>query len=112
MEVSARVTPRASKSREYATIGLSVFDDIGHFWDFSLVKLPKSKSSRLGWQLMRREGNLWKEGGGLERTVRDGPGTWEWGRAYDMALRLAPEGIEGTVRDAETGALVDRKSVV
>ena len=106
VEISARVTPRASSAAEYATIGLSAFDDVGHFWDFSLVKLPKSKASRPGWQLMRRDGNLWREGGGLKRTVRDGPGVWAWGRAYDMTLHLAPDGIEGTVRDAETGALV------
>ena len=106
VDISVRVTPRASACPEYATIGLSVFDDVGHFWDFSLVKLPKSKESRTGWQLMRRKGDLWWEGGGFRRVVRDGPGVWQWGRAYDMALRVAQDHVEGEVRDAKTGALV------
>ena len=111
-EISARVTPVSTECPEYATIGLSLFDDLDHHWKLSLGKKPESKGNALFCELKCQNGGEWTDvPAPLKRTIQEGKGQWQWGRAYEMSLRLADGAVEGVVRDAEAGALVFRAVV-
>ena len=108
-EIAARVTPVSTECPEYATIGIAVFDDLEHFWKLSLVKKPDSRGGGPFCEMKCQSGGTWAdEIDGFRRVASEGKGEWKWGRTYEMAISLSPEAVEGTVRDAETGALVRR----
>ena len=112
VEVSARVTPVSTDCPEYSNLGLSLFDDLDHRWNLYLSKKPDSKGGGTFCEMKNQRGGAWLDApGGMAPAVREGNGKWEWGRAYDMAMRLVHGAVEGEVRDAATGALVFRAVV-
>ena len=108
-EITARVTPVSTECPEYATIGLSLFDDLDHHWKLSLGKLPDSRGAKPFCELKCQNGGEWTdEPAGFKRVASEGNGRWKWGQACEMAFVLSEDAIEGTIRDAATGAIVRR----
>ena len=108
-EISARVTPVSTECPEYASIGLSVFDDLDHHWRLSVLKTTEAKGSRHVFEFKRQDGGDWTDGEGLDTVVNSRPGDWKWGEALDMSLHLSPTGLVGVVRDAATGRELYRR---
>ena len=109
LSIEARVTPVSTECPEYATIGVAAFDDLDHHWKLSLGKRPESMKNALFCEMKCQNGGDWTDvPAGFECTANEGKGRWQWGRAYDMALAVTAEAVEGTIRDAETGDLIRR----
>lgn len=107
--VSARITPVSTESPEYASMGLSVFDDLDHHWKLSILKTPDAKGARHVFEFKRQDGGDWTDGDGLATVVNRRTGGWEWGDALDLALSLTPTGLVGVVSDAATGRELFRR---
>ena len=109
--VSARVVPQSCDNKEWATLGIAVHDDDANFWHLSLVKSPEA----MGWQryeLAEMLNRRWPSQNTIKcaehRIFRD----WEYGKAYDLAMELSPEGISGKITAADSGETVFRCSYV
>jgi hypothetical protein len=105
--VSARVVPEACDNKEWATLGIALHDDDANFWHLALVKSPEA----MGWQryeLAEMLNRRWPSQNTVKCTEHRIYRDWEYGKAYDLALELAPEGISGRITAADTGETVFR----
>lgn len=109
-EISATVTPISSDDPEYASAGVSIFDNLDHHWRLGLLKFPESKGRRLAFELKMRNGTDWGEEAeaGLERIVHTVSSDWKWGRSYRLSLKLAAGVVTGVVSETDTGREIFR----
>lgn len=109
IDFSARVTPVSTECPEYASIGLSFFDDLDHHWKLSILKTPESKGARHTFEFKCQDGGDWTDGAGLASEVNKTSGRWEWGGSVDMRIQVTPEDIVGIITEPATGRELYRR---
>ena len=103
VSVSARVTPQASTNEGWSTLGVAVFADQRHFWHLALVKGPAEKETVHTFELAMQLGDDWPCQDGFKRLECRFDGRWEFGRDYDIELKMDAKGIRGEITDVGTG---------
>ena len=101
--VSARVTPEACATPDWATIGISIFANERNFWHLALVKMPEANGSRAFFELAMMQDGAWPVQSRLKRLEERRDGNWSYGRAYDFVLKMDKAGVRGAIVDVATG---------
>ena len=106
--VSARVVPQSCDNNGWATLGIAVHDNEANFWHLALVKSADDKGGWRRYELAEMLDQQWSSQRTVKcrevRVFRD----WEFGKAYDLAMELSPEGVRGKITVADTGEIVFR----
>ena len=104
--VDALFTPERKAGDRGCSTAIDIYESPGRYWRLSLSE------TRLG----TRKVGLTELGGPsqiqntLPLLVDEGAdATWEWGRAYRLRLALDSTGVQGEIRDEESGALLFRR---
>ena len=105
--VSARVTPQACTNADWSTIGVAVFADRMNFWHLALVKHPEgAKGAQHSFELGMMLDGAWPVQGGLKCLGGRADGRWEFGRDYDLTLKMDAKGVRGEITEAGSGKRV------
>ena len=109
LSMRARIVPERKEEEETATLGIVAYESPENYWQLALVRASDKakKPGRRHFELKAMVASVW--GGEIEaaRKIESKQNAaWEFGRAYDFALDIRPDRVEGTVSDAETGAVV------
>ncbi|MGN0852059.1 MAG: hypothetical protein ACI4Q3_01635 [Kiritimatiellia bacterium] len=99
VRVTARITPEASGTNGWSTIGVALVDDVRNYWHAALVRSPDG--GRFFELTEMRNGNwLAQTSDRLAITARRQTRSWDYGETYEFSLESDPAGIRGTIRDA------------
>ena len=99
---AANVTPKACRSRDWATFGIGITDDEDNYWRLSFVQAPPGKDGKEGrrfFELGEMRNGRWLaqnhdklvSAGGLQNE------TWDYGKSYRVSLRLDSGSVHGEV---------------
>lgn len=109
LSLRARVVPERKEEEETAALGIVAYDSPENYWQLALVRASDKakKPGRRHCELKAMVASVW---GGEKEAARKleskQVAAWEFGRAYDLSLEIRPDHVEGTVADAETGAVI------
>ncbi len=104
--VEATVQIDGRKGTGWAVAGVAVRSDDGNYWHLGLVQAPEGNELGRFVELTESYAGRWLanyEGPtALRRTQDEGGGfQWDYGRPCRLSISLSPDGIEGTVADAD-----------
>ena len=106
LAAEATFTPERKAAKADGTAAISIFESPGHYWDLALYE---SKPGKRSIAMSERSGTS-QVHSALKVEADIGAGaTWEWGRAYSLRIALDGKGVQGEVRDAESGELLFRR---
>lgn len=107
--VEADITVQRAESDEWKVAGVAVFQDEHNFWHFAMVQPPDGSDRPNFCELSQMRDHLWNSQNNLHLQFHEIPGgPWKIGQTYRMKIALDPEGIEGSIHDAQ-GNLLERK---
>ena len=91
VHVEAVVRPEGAGTNGWATLGVAIHDDNRNFWHVALVRSPPEEGpEHHNFELCEMRDGVWLSQGidKLKCIERKHKGTWKYGEAYDMSLRL------------------------
>ena len=91
VHVEAVVRPEGAGTNGWATLGVAIHDDNRNFWHVALVRSPPEEDpEHHNFELCEMRDGVWLSQGidKLKCIERKHKGTWKYGEAYDMSLRL------------------------
>ena len=107
VKVAAALTPISAETKDWATLGVALYDDDRNYWHLAFVQAPPGRKSARFFELCESRNGSWlaqnEDKLKVERSVE--AGSWQYGKTYSFVLSADAKGIEGEVRD-ETGAVV------
>ena len=109
LSMRARIVPERNEEEETATLGITAYQSPENYWQLSLVRASDKakKPGRRYFELKAMVASVWGGDKDAARKIESEQNAgWEFGRAYDLALDVGPDHAEGTITDAETGAVV------
>jgi hypothetical protein len=113
--MEAVVTPQERLGAEWCVAGTGIRSDARNFWHLALIDAPEGHEAGRTFELVEMRDGFW-----LANSAGDAPlqtieaensgTTWDYGQTYRLALAVAPDRIEGTVRDT-SGAVLWRQAI-
>ncbi len=105
VRVEAEVRPEGAGTNGWATLGVAIHDDDRNFWHVALVRSPPEEGpERHTFELCEMRNGVWLSQGidKLKCLRHVHKGTWKYGEAYRMSLRLdrAAREITGEIKNA------------
>lgn len=109
VSVEATLTVTQSHGDGWKVAGVSIYADHSNYWHLALVESPTAAGARHYVELSEMLEGEWLAQGRLRQTVREGPDqdAWQYGKPYRLAIRMTPQGIEGTI-SATDGSVLHR----
>ena len=101
--VSARVTPQSCANADWATMGVAIFADRWNFWHLALVKQPEANGSYHSFEIGMGLDGAWPVQDGIKCLENRTDGSWEFGRDYDMTLKMDRTGVRGEIVEVGSG---------
>ena len=109
LSLRARIRPERCESPQWAALGIVAYCSPDAYWRLALIK-PSDASKSAGkrnFELKAMADGVWGGEKNVARRIRlKQTGQWEYDRAYDLALDLRSDRVEGVVTDAETGEVI------
>ena len=103
VSLEATMTLHESHGDSWKVAGVAVYADAGNFWHLALVEAPQANAARHYVELSEMLKGEWLSQTRLRSTVREGAveNAWQYDTPYRMRMALTPDGIEGTISQAE-----------
>ena len=104
--VSAKFTPTAAATPEWATAGVAIRADDRAFWHMALVKMPDANGAKHIFELAMMHDGQWPVQARLRHLGHKVSGQWEFGREYELRLTMDRQGVRGEVVDVADGKVL------
>ena len=103
VKVEATLSLSEAHGEDWKVAGVAVYADGANYWHLALVQSPDGNGARHYVELSEMLGGEWLSQTKLRQTVREGPveDAWEYDTPYRMKIEMTPEGIEGTISQAD-----------
>jgi len=109
VSVETDVVLSKATGESWKVCGVAIMHDTANFWHFALVVPPNSQKPAFSCELCEMRNGQWLAQGNLKLTVNESTSEpWRFGERYRLRLALDPEGIEGSLADAQ-GRVLERK---
>ena len=99
--ISADIVPVSSGAEEWATIGVSLYQDKKNFWHVALVESPDKDGAKHFFELAQSYDGKWAANYESKLKVEKQfyGDEWEYSKKYNLRISMDEKGIEGEIKN-------------